>query len=154
MPFIQKHVGAEQSFGADLKELRELRGWSVQELARATNVNSSLILILEQERFSELQDPYYVERHVRVLVGALDGRVPYMLDKYRQALSAQNTAESTRQSRSFLRRIRRFELFVPTRYASFLIILPVMFVLGWYVWHQTQGLTAAPYLELTEPSDF
>lgn len=152
MGFVRKQIGTDRDFGADLKELRELRGWSLDQLAGATGIPKSTIQALEEDRLDIFRDPVYAERHVKALVQALDGRVGFFLHKYRMVLEEQGFA-SDEKPMTFIARIKRSALFVPSKYFLLLIPLPLALVLGWYVWHQAVGLSAAPRLEISAPSE-
>ncbi len=152
MSFVQKKIGPEQGFGADLRQLRELRGWTREALERATGIHKNTICLLEEERLDELNDPAYAERHVRSLVSALEGRVGFFLEKYRLAL--ERLGKKTGQDNFvFARRIKKSDLFVPSKYLILVAIILVVGVLGWYVAHQAGHLTASPQLEILEPAD-
>ncbi|GEM_PF-482031 len=153
MAFIQKTVTEEHVFGQDLRELRELRGWTREHLAKATGIRPSLIAAFEDGDWDRLEDPEYAERHVKLLVGALEGNVPFMLGKYRLALQAAQALKNDRERLSFVRRLRRSELFTPSRYLAFLLLFPPIVLIGWYVWKQGSNVTSPPPLEVYEPQD-
>lgn len=152
MSFVRKRVDTERGFGADLKELRELRGWSLNQLARVTGIPSSTIEALESEELDKLRDPAYAERHVRVIAKALDGRVGFLLHKYHSLLEEAGILDR-QQPLTFFARVRRSALFVPSKYFLLLLPLPLVILLGWYVWHQTVYLSASPQLEISYPND-
>jgi len=154
MGFIKKSVGTEQSFGMDLKELRELRGWSQKQLSRISGIPEYIITALETENFSALNDPVYSERHVRTLAKTLDGRVPFIVGKYRSALERYGLSlKNNSQNYSFTHKIRRSEFFTPTKYFSFLIIIPLFVLLGYYVWNEAKIFRDAPVLSLSSPQN-
>ncbi|MDF1496741.1 MAG: helix-turn-helix domain-containing protein [Patescibacteria group bacterium] len=154
MGFIKKSIGTDQSFGIDLKELRELRGWTVKELSKISGISEYIIEALESENFSSLNDPYYSERHVRALTKALDGRIPFILGKYRAALVRDGfEIRNTTKNYSFTHKIKRSEFFTPTKYLPFLIIIPIFFLLGYYVWNEAKIFRESPSLTVTSPAD-
>jgi len=152
MAFIHKEVSTDRSFGADLLALRELRGWTREQLSKETGIHVSLIAMLEEERFAELSDPVYAERHVRVLVKALEGRVGFLLGKYREATAQTGLSGPAATNTSFIRRLRRTDFFVTSRYVAAAVMLPFVLLIGWYVWHQTLTLIAPPPLEVSVPA--
>jgi transcriptional regulator with XRE-family HTH domain len=154
MGFIKKSVGTEQSFGLDLKELRELRGWSQTQLSKVSGIPEYIIDALEKEDFQLLNDPLYSERHVRTLAGSLDGRVPFFVGKYRAALSREgHSIKNQAKNYSFTHKIKRSEFFTPTKYLSFLIIIPIFILLGYYVWNEAKIFRESPQLEIISPKD-
>lgn len=155
MGFIVKSVTNEQNFGADLKELRRLRGWSRQELSKASGIPVCVIKSLENENFSELDNPFYHERHVRALVKALDGRVPFFVGKYRAALKKEGYDPKTRaKDYSFTKKVKPVEFFTATKYLPFLLLLPFFFLLGYYVWNEAKIFRQSPELILIQPDNY
>ncbi len=153
MAFIKKSVGTEQGFGVDLKELRELRGWQISDLSSASGIPEYIISALEKEDFSALSDPVYSERHVRVLAGVLAGKIPFLIGKYRTALKLRGfDKKNAKQNYSFTRKIDRSAFFTPTRYFSFLLIIPLFGLLGWYIWSESRIFSLSPELIITEPA--
>ncbi|MBU0540153.1 helix-turn-helix domain-containing protein [Patescibacteria group bacterium] len=113
MSFIQKQLLPEAEFGEMLKELRELRGFTYDELSKLTRIHPSIIQALEREEFSELADPLYAERHVKFLVLALEGRPDYFLKKYRALLKEKNAVPvDTMKVRTT---VRKRDFFVTSR---------------------------------------
>lgn len=153
MAFIQKSVTDEHVFGDDLRELRELRGWTREQLTAATGIRPSAIAAFEEGAWETIGDPEYAERHVRLLVTALEGNVPFMLGKYRMALKNAKALKNETERLSFVRRVRRRELFAPTRYIATLLLLPLVVLIGWYVWRQGSNVTSPPFLEVRQPVD-
>ncbi len=154
MGFIKKSIGTEQSFGIDIKELRELRGWTQQQLATISGIPEYIIDALESEKFSLLDDPFYSERHVRTLVKALDGRAPFIVGKYRAALLRDGyDIKNGAKNYSFTHKIKRSEFFTPTKYLSFLLIIPLFFLLGYYVYNEAKIFRESPPLIIFSPQN-
>lgn len=152
MAFIRKQIDADHGFGDDLTELRELRGWSLKDLSQATGISVSIIKFLEIEDFESFRDPVYAERHVRVIVKALEGRVGFFLHKFHTALE-QKGFSSERKPLTFFERVKHSALFVPSKYFLLMLPLPFVIFLGWYVWRQADYLSTPPILEVTSPID-
>lgn len=152
MSFIRKTVDTQRGFGSELRELRELRGWTLEQLSKATGIHTSIIKALEEERLEEFKDHLYVERHIKSLVTCLDGRIGFILGKYRDYLKDQGTLENA-QPLTFYARVKRTALFVPSKYFLFFFPLPVAIILGWYVWYQAVYLSASPDLRVITPVD-
>jgi transcriptional regulator with XRE-family HTH domain len=152
MSFVRKQVDTERSFGAELKELRELRGWSMEQLARATGIPHSMLQALEDERLEEFRDPSYAEHHVKAAVKALDGRVGFFMHKYRLLLEGRGQSKPE-VPLTFFARIKRSALFVPSKYLLWLVPIPLALVLGWYVWRQATDLSAPPVLTISQPAE-
>ncbi|MDD5725800.1 MAG: helix-turn-helix domain-containing protein [Patescibacteria group bacterium] len=152
MSFVRKQIDAERGFGVELKELRELRGWSLDQLAHVSGIHKSTIQALEEENLEVFRDPLYVERHLRSIVKALDGRVGFFLHKYQVFLEEKGYLVE-KKPLTFFARIKRSALFVPSKYFLLLLPVPLAMVLGFYVWRQASYLAAPPRLEILEPVD-
>ena len=152
MPFLHKRVGATPgSFGEALRELRELRGYTPQEVARITGIHPTVINAFEEERLEDLLDPRYEERHVRTLVAVLEGQSAYFLEKYRDLLTAKGVSK---EHEVLLRpRVRKRDLFVSSRVVAFFgFFLLVCVIAGYVVWQATL-VASVPRLDLTSPAD-
>lgn len=155
MGFIKKSISSEQNFGKDLRELRELRGWSVKQLADASGIPEYLIKAFEQEKFAILDNPYYHERHVKTLIYALDGRVPFFVGKYRAALKRDGFDPKQRnKDYSFTRKTKRSEFFTTTKYLPFLLLIPIFLFLIYYVYNEAKIFNQVPPLELQTPQNY
>jgi transcriptional regulator with XRE-family HTH domain len=152
MPFFQKKVTTgERGFGEELKELRELRGVSREDLSRQTGIHALLIQAFEEERLAELADPAYDERHVRRLVQVLEGREAYFLEKYRKLLQQRGIAD--REDVLLRPRVRRRDFFVTSHamvFAGFLCL--VLLIAGYVVW-QARAVSSPPPLRVSSPAE-
>ncbi|MBI4139099.1 helix-turn-helix domain-containing protein [Candidatus Uhrbacteria bacterium] len=151
MSFVHKHLGVEGRFGGSLRELRELRGFTREELSERTRIHPSIIAAFEEERLNELTDPMYAERHVRTLAAALEGRPGYFLQKYRQLL-----VELGLVSADVMRvrpTVRRRDFFVTSRVVAVLGFLAIAAAGGGYVFWQAYLLQDPPPLRIFTPQD-
>lgn len=151
MPFVHKQLGIEGRFGGSLRELRELRGFSREQLAEATRIHPSVIAAFEDECLKDLTDPSYAERHVRMLAVALEGRPGYFLQKYRQLLIEQGLLSS--DSMRVRRMVSRRDFFVTSRVIAALGFLAVAAVAGSYLFWQIFLLQDPPSLKIVSPQD-
>lgn len=149
MTFVQKQLGDGGGFGHDLRELRELRGLSYQDLAAVTKIHISVLEALEEERIQDLSDPLYAERLVRAIVIALEGRPAYFLKKYRDVLEAKRAITAGAMTVRPL--VRRRDFFVTSRAVTVLgFLLFVGLVAGYLIW-QGHALQDAPQLSVISP---
>jgi hypothetical protein len=150
MPFVQKQLTEGGGFGHDLRELRELRGVSLETLGGLTKIHPSIIEAFEEERLSDLMDPAYAERHVRALVTVLEGRPAYFIKKYRELVESRGVG--TRGTAPRMRPRKRDFFVVPhaLAFAGFLFIVAIMG--GYLVW-QGSILQESPLLTVTSPVD-
>ncbi len=152
MPFIRKSLRRDsQGFGADLRELRQLRGYTREALAKLTGIHTSVIAALEEERLQDMTDPEYAERHVRALATALDGSPQFFLDKYREVLQRHGLRQENKKV--MRRRLSRRELMVSSRLMLFGAFVILVAALGGYVFWQAKQMTAPPPLSVDEPRE-
>ncbi|MEK7655338.1 MAG: helix-turn-helix domain-containing protein [Patescibacteria group bacterium] len=151
MAFVHKQLGIEGRFGGSLRELRELRGFSREQLAEITRIHPSVIASFEDERLADLTDPTYAERHVRMLAIALEGRPGYFLQKYRQLLIEQGLLSS--DVMRVRKTVRRRDFFVVSRLVAVFGFLAVAAIAGGYVLWQIFLLQDPPSLKIISPQD-
>ena len=151
MAFVQKRLDSGGGFGANLQEIRELRGLTRQELSERTQIHVSIIRALEENNLSDLKDPVYAERHVHALVKELEGRPGYFLKKYRELLKAY---EVEKKDRILVRPlVRRRDFFVPSRFIALVGLIGVALIAGGYLSWQAFLLQDPPPIEVTSPED-
>ena len=88
LPPAEVSADPEKAPGVYLKELREVRGMSLQDVAERTKVGSFHLDCIEQERFDRLPAPVYLRGFIREFaraVGAddVDVLVDVLLERYR-----------------------------------------------------------------------
>ncbi|MCR4278805.1 MAG: helix-turn-helix domain-containing protein [bacterium] len=151
MAFVQKSLQQEGGFGANLRELRELRGLTRQALSELTQIHVSIIQALEEEDLAEFKDPEYAERHVRALVTILEGRPGYFLKKYKELLKKYSLE---RTDRVLVRpRVRRRDFFVSSRIIAVISFFVVAFFAIIYLSWQAFILQEPPPLTLVSPDE-
>lgn len=153
MAFILKKVNGTAALGPDLIELRERAGLSVEEAAKLSKLTPGFIRALEGERWSELPDPAYVERLLKMYVSRFGVSESYYLHKYRDGLRLRKIEKDASQflprpvkvaASAFLVTPR---LFAAAGFALFILAL------GGYVVYQARTITSAPELQIATPID-
>lgn len=91
LPPTKVSADPEKAPGVYLKELREVRGLSLREVAEKTKVGSFHLECIEQERFDRLPAPVYLRGFIREFaraVGAedIDLLVDVLLGRYREKM--------------------------------------------------------------------
>ena len=152
MGFIQKRVSSHQTgFGVELRALRELRGLSRNDVSRLTGIHPLLLSLFEEERLEELADPAYDERHVVRLVQALEGKVPFFLAKYREAVQAVGKERS--QDVLLHPCVRKRDFFVFSRTPLVLGVLSILICIGGFVGWHIREVSAPPALTVITPDE-
>lgn len=150
MSFVQKHIHSQiGGFGTDLRELRELRGYSRETLSHISGIHIVQIAALEDERLEDIADAVYAERHVRTLVRALEGRPEFFLGKYRELLVARKLAHPPENA--LRKNVRTRDFFVTSRLFVFFGFCAVIFAISAYVFFQVREISSAPVLTVSMP---
>lgn len=152
MPFIRKKIyRGESGFGNDLLELRELRGYTRESLARLTGIHPAVIAALEEERLVDLTDPLYAERHVRVLATQLEGSTEFFIDKYQELLLRQGFSVEPHE---MLRpRVSKRDLLVSSKLTVLLASAALVLVIGGYLAYQARQMSQLPPLDVAMPTE-
>ncbi|MDQ7815267.1 MAG: helix-turn-helix domain-containing protein [Patescibacteria group bacterium] len=150
MPFLRKRVlNGNRGFGEDLKELRELRGYTRQTLAKICGIHPAIIQSLEEERLKDFKDPYYAKRHVKLLASALEASEFFLLEKYDRLLKAQGVKEEG--SFNLNPCTRKTDFWVTSKILVVALTLAIVGILASYVVWQVKQMTAPPDLALLNP---
>lgn len=152
MSFFKKRVDhADTGFGCSLRGLREVRGYSLEQLSRLTGIHTAIIRLLEEDRVEALSDPQYAVRHVQSLVRALEGRTRYFIDKYENLLQERHLLHQ--RDTLLPKRVLRRELFVASRVITMLGCVVFALAIAGYVLWQATVIAAAPHLTVRVPID-
>ena len=150
MAFLKKRVGdGEASFGKTLREWREMRGFSVEELGRQSGIHPLILIALEEDRLEDLADPAYAERHIIALSEVLDCRSMHLRDKYQELLMQKGIVSE--KALFPQARVRQSELFVRSRAVALFAFLVVVGLLGAYVFWQVKVISTVPHLVVDSP---
>ncbi len=153
MAFILKEVNGTAALGPDLIELRERAGLSIEEAAKLSKLTPGFIRALEGERWSELPDPAYVERLLKMYVTRFGVNDSYYLHKYREGLRLRKIEKDASQ---FLPRPVKVSasafLVTPRLFAAAGFLLFIL-ALVCYVVYQARTITNAPSLVVSTPED-
>ncbi len=150
MPFLRKRVlNGNRGFGEDLKELRELRGYTRQTLAKICGIHPAIIESLEEERLKDFKDPYYAKRHVKLLASALEASEFFLLEKYDKLLKANDVKQEA--TFNLNPRTKKTDFWVTSKILVALLTLAIVGILTSYLVWQVKQMTAPPDLELMQP---
>ncbi len=149
--FIKAVTGPDTGFGKDLKNVRIVRGLSEIQLSKLCGIHSEVIRALEDERFTDLQDPFYAERLVRTLAKTLDIRPEFLVLKYLKALESKGFQKSHTSALRPIARTRDFFVTSKIFIAGGILAVASIF-LGYEVW-QVRLISAAPQLIIIEPEE-
>lgn len=154
MTFLHKRVGeGSGTFGDDLRDLRDLLGLAIAQVAQETKLSESIIRALEEDRLEDIDDPAFMERHLIAYVRRLGGYEPYFLGRYRARLEELKAERRSRELMPHRRGVRGLDLVVGPHLLGFAGILILAGALGGYVWWQARAMRTTPTLEVTSPED-
>ncbi len=154
MTFLHKRVGkGSGAFGSDLRDLRELNGFSLEQVSHDTKIRDTILRALEEDRMDEIEDPAFAERHLLTYVRYLGGYEPYFMARYRAKLEELKAQRKTTELLPRRRSLGRFDLVVGPHLIGFFGVLLLAFALGGYIWWQAEAVRTPPSLEIYSPLD-
>jgi cytoskeleton protein RodZ len=142
-------------FGTQLKEARESRGLSLQQLAASTKISVSVLDALERGDFPRLPGGIFSRAFVRSYAVEVGVNPDDVVAKFVAELEAARpaTAEAVRpdvteDDIAFLERQRRASLFLRVA----LIVVALALIGSFIAWQMTRQRNAQPSTELTTPA--
>lgn len=154
MTFLHKRVGdGNTAFGADLRDLRDLRGISLEQASAETHIQRSLLKAFEEDSLRDINDPIFAERHFLAYVDYLGGYRPYFTARYANQLAALNSRRTIGDLLPRQRSVRPLDFFVGPQFLAFLGVLTLAGVLGAYVLWQARAVNTPPPLVVSAPVD-
>ncbi len=151
MSFVMKRVGTLDSLGADVRELRERAGLTVEGAAEVTRVLPSVIKAWEADAWESRALDVLEKRLFLAYVKRFGGRESYFSNKFDLL-----TAGSEAKTHVSIATKTRFSWWDPAMRARLQVAFALaLFVasIGGYVYAQTSGVTSAPVLELSAPNN-
>ncbi len=152
MGFIQKSINPGGNLGRDLRELRTKAGFSLAEAAQRSKVSEGSIRMLEEERWTEINDPLYFENVFRAYLSLYSIQQNYYLEKYRQCLQIK-TRVRPMQELLPRQRVRWSDFTVWSRVVVAIAFMLFTAIIGGYVWYQVRAVTAPPMLLVDAPKE-
>jgi len=88
------------SLGQELKQARERAAMSVAEIARQTKITARLLQNLEDERFDQMPEPFFVKGVLKAYVKAVGGEEAHFMELYRELFPSLEPAREAAPSGS------------------------------------------------------
>ncbi len=152
MPFLQKRISSTSgSFGETLKELRELRCFTIEQVGRLSGIHPHILKLLEADRIDELSDASYDERHVYAVAKVLETNPSYLIQKYRELLEVKGISRS--HALFPAARVGVLDLFVRARAVAFVGFIGIVVLIGGYVYFSAKNLATTPHLTIDAPTE-
>lgn len=140
-----------KTVGQMLKEARQTKFYSLEEVEKATKIRKELLEALENDNWSKLPPPTFVQGFIKNYGKFLGLSEEKLLAIFRREFSDKKNPPKILQAWSNPLDTRKFHL-TPTRVLSG-VILSLVAVFLFYLWFEYRFLVGAPFLEVITPSD-
>ncbi len=153
MTFTKKRIYYETA-GALLREIREGRGWLLEEVAKKINISPKYIQAIEESNYSLLPPQPYVCGFLKKYAKFLNLDAQEIAARFKKesklfqqdAFKAEHLLKQNDFSKFCTKRIPLFD------FSKILIILAILIIVFYLVWNIQQSL-AQPKIKIFSPSD-
>lgn len=135
--------------GQILKEERERKFYTLDEIEKATKIRRELLEALEKDQYSKLPPPTFVRGFIKNYGRFLGLETNKLLAIYRREFSEGKNPPRILESFSNPLDRKKFAL-TPAKFVG-LTVLSMIAVFFVYLWFEYRFLTGAPFLEVTQP---
>ena len=90
---LREDGGAYVGIGVELRSLREDKGYSVPDAAKALRISARYLLAIEEENFQDLPGPAYVVGFLRSYASFLGADPRLVVDKFKHESAYESKAE-------------------------------------------------------------
>ena len=138
-----------RTVGQILKEERERKFYTLDEIEKITKIRKELLIALETDEYSKLPPPTFVQGFIKNYAKFLGLESEKLLAIFRREFSDRKNPPKVLDSFANPINKKRFKL-TPARVISGLVLtlLAVFFV---YLWFEFRFLSGPPFLEVIEP---
>lgn len=140
-----------RTVGQILKETREEKLYSVEDVEKAIKIRKELLLSLESDDYSSLPPSTFVQGFIKNYAKFLGLDSEKMLAVFRREFSDKNHKPYVMDAFANPVEEKKVQI-TPTRVLSVVIALIVLTFFG-YLWSQYRDYVGAPKLEVTSPQD-
>lgn len=138
-----------RTVGQVLKEEREKKLYTLDEIEDITKIRKELLQALENGQYSKLPPPTFVQGFIRNYGKLLGLNTEKLLAIFRREYSTQKHPPYVLESFSNPVDKKRFRI-TPARALGFVILLLIITFFG-YLWFEYRFLVRNPFLEVTSP---
>lgn len=140
-----------RTVGQILKEERERKFYTLDEIEKATKIRKELLIALEADEYSKLPPPTFVQGFIKNYAKFLGLDSEKLLAIFRREFSDRKNPPKILDSFANPLNKKRFKA-TPARAISVLVLtLLVAFFL--YLWFEFRFLSGPPFLEIIEPTN-
>ena len=140
-----------RTVGQILKEERERKLYTLEEIEKTTKIRKELLEELEAGHYSLLPPPTFVQGFIKNYGKFLGLDTEKLLALFRREFSDQKYPPRILESFSNPLQKNKFRL-TPTKVLG-VVVLSFVLIFFAYLWFEYRFLVEAPYLEVTQPSD-
>ena len=140
-----------RTVGQILKEEREKKFYSLDEVEKSTKIRKEFLAFLEDDNYSKLPPATFVQGFIKNYAKFLSLDPENLLAVFRREFSDRKNPPKILDSFANPLNKRKFRI-TPTRFVSILILsLVSVFII--YLWFEYKFLVGAPFLEVEEPAN-
>ncbi len=140
-----------RTVGQVLKEERERKFYTLDEIEKATKIRKELLQALEDGQYQKLPPQTFVQGFIKNYGKFLGLNTEKLLAIYRREFSEGKNPPRILESFSNPLDKRRFKITPAKALGSAVLILIIIFFA--YLWFEYRFLVGAPYLEVQQPTD-
>lgn len=140
-----------RTVGQILKDEREKRFYTLDEIEKATKIRKELLEALEKDQYSELPPPTFVQGFIKNYGKFLGLESTKLLAVYRREFSDQKNPPRILDSFTNPLDKKRFRMTSAKLLGTVALSLIAIFFI--YLWFEYRFIIGAPFLEVIEPSD-
>lgn len=140
-----------QTVGQILKETREAKFYSLDDVEKAIKIRKELLIALESDNYNKLPPPTFVRGFIKNYAIFLGLNPEKLLAVYRREFAEDRQKPYVMDAFSNPVGIPKFK-FTPSQLLGIMIVLIVLSFFT-YLWVQYRGLVGAPELTVSSPID-
>jgi cytoskeletal protein RodZ len=140
-----------RTVGQILKEERERKLYTLDEIEKATKIRKELLEALEADNYKRLPPPTFVQGFIKNYGKFLGLDTERLLAIFRREFSDRKNPPKIMEAWKSPLQTKRFRL-TPAKFISGLVIALVLIFFA-YLWYEYRFLVGAPFLEVSAPGD-
>ncbi|MDP3733557.1 MAG: helix-turn-helix domain-containing protein [Candidatus Daviesbacteria bacterium] len=138
-----------RTVGQILKEEREKKFYTLEEIEKATKIRKELLEALEKDQYSKLPPPTFVQGFIKNYGRFLGLETTKLLAIYRREFSERKNPPRILETFSNPMDKKKITL-TPAKFVG-LAVLSMIAIFFVYLWFEYRFLTGAPFLEVIQP---
>ena len=151
--FKTKKVETVLTVGECLKRKREGLSIPVKDASEKLKIKISYLENLENNNYRELPPDVYVKGFIKSYAQLVGLNPEKMVDIYDREKNIQDKMERKHQKKEIHTKkltTQNFAIITPKIVTAFLSLL-ILFIVGFYLWHQISSFNSTPYLFVSSP---